>query len=209
MQFEKGFDVQIAPTLGDARQAMLAAPDLLILDLMLPDGSGFELIDEIAASGRGGSIIVLSSREDENDRVRALEGGADDYVTKPFSPREVVARVGAVLRRSASLTPAAKSTLPFTIDPDARKIAFEGHGIDLTRVEFDLLRLLTSEPEKVFSRSAMIDSIWGPGFALSDRTVDSHIKALRRKLSEAGGQSDWIETIRGIGYRFTLNSSSE
>lgn len=192
-----GLTARGAGTLADARELLRAAPALVVLDLMLPDGSGFDLIEEVARTGRQTPIIVLSSRDGETDRVRALEMGADDYVVKPFSPREVVARVRAVLRRAQGSTDASRLVLSET----TRRVALDQTALELTRVEFDLLALLSSRPGHVFSRSAIIDRVWGAGFALSDRTIDSHIKALRRKLVEAGGHAHWIETVRGIGYR--------
>ncbi len=190
--------VRVAHSLGDAREALERATDLVILDLMLPDGSGFELIAELARAKRDIAIIVLSSRDGEPDRVRALEMGADDYVVKPFSPREVVARAKAVLRR-ASGTPEGDG--PLVVSSDTRRALVDSQLLDLTRVEFDLLALLVSRPGHVFSRAEIIDRVWGSGFALSDRTIDSHIKALRKKLADGGGQASWIETVRGVGYR--------
>lgn len=198
-------EAQIAGTLKAARQALTTRPDLLILDLMLPDGSGFELIEELFNNaGKAPAVIVLSSRDGEADRVRALEMGADDYVTKPFSPREVLARVTAVLRRhsgtgTSEFPPPREAAL--SINGETRRALVLGTPLELTRVEFDLLSLLDSAPGKVFSRSTIIDKVWGDGFALSDRTIDSHVKALRRKMTQAGGSGEWIETVRGVGYR--------
>src|SRR5688572_28223186 len=166
---------------------------------MLPDGSGFDLIAEVTArTDQRPAIIVLSSRDAEADRVKALEMGADDYVVKPFSPREVVARVKAVLRRAAG---SERSEPIVRLSRDTRRASYGGQELALTRVEFDLLALLLSKPGHVFSRTSIIDLVWGPGFALSDRTIDSHIKALRREIARAGGPSALIETVRGIGYR--------
>ncbi len=196
-----GHTAQVASTLKEARQLLTSEVRLLVLDLMLPDGSGFDWIAELEVAGRKDlAVIVLSSRDAESDRVLALEMGADDYVTKPFSPREVVARVTAVLRRLSSPQKAARS-LPLSLNRDTRRAAVMGNPLDLTRVEFDLLWLLQSRPGQVWSRASIINDVWGEGFALSDRTIDSHIKALRRKLSEHGGSTEWIETVRGIGYR--------
>jgi len=190
-----------AGTLEQARTELEAPTDLLLLDLMLPDGSGFDLIAEVTTSvGKRPAIIVLSSRDAEADRVRALEMGADDYVVKPFSPREVVARVKAVLRR----TPGAERSAPvLRISQATRRATCGGQQLELTRVEFDLLALLSSRPGHVFTRSNIIDLVWGPGFALSDRTIDSHIKALRREIARAGGPPALIETVRGVGYRMS------
>jgi len=186
-------------TLEQARVELGQPTALLLLDLMLPDGSGFDLIAEVTARSEDRpAIIVLSSRDAETDRVKALEMGADDYVVKPFSPREVVARVKAVLRRA---TGASRSEPTLKISLDTRRATLGARELVLTRVEFDLLALLMSRPGHVFSRTNIIDLVWGPGFALSDRTIDSHIKALRREIGRAGGVPALIETVRGIGYR--------
>lgn len=195
--------VLVATSLRLARAELSSQIELVVLDLMLPDGSGFDWILELEPQRqRGLAVIVLSSRDGEVDRVRALEMGADDYVTKPFSPREVVARVTAVLRRlSARSRQSAGEALPLSINPETRRALVLGNPLELTRVEFELLFLLHSKPGQVYSRSTIINEVWGEGFALSDRTIDSHIKALRKKIAEHGGAAEWIETVRGIGYR--------
>ena len=215
-----GFQVVCAGTLA-AAQAALGDCDLLVLDLMLPDGSGFDLLRDLRESGLRTPVIILSSREEEADRVAGLEGGADDYVIKPFSPREVVARVRAVLRRFApgrSLTsPAAPPPPPaavppadaapprlsmiLVVDPETRRASYQGNLLDLTRTEFDLLRVLGSAPERVFTRQQLLDRIFGEGYAVTDRTIDAHVKALRKKLHAAGADPELIETERGVGYR--------
>jgi two-component system catabolic regulation response regulator CreB len=198
-----GFLVTIAQTLAEA-EARRKDADLVILDLMLPDGSGFEWISALRAERRDQPpIIVLSSRDGEADRVAALETGADDYVTKPFSPREIVARVRAVLRRTvASVAPSAAATAPAVeVDEKARRAWVGETALELTRVEFDLLATLLGGPERVHTRADLIDRVWGDGFAITDRTIDSHVKALRRKLAEAGADPGTIETVRGVGYR--------
>jgi two-component system catabolic regulation response regulator CreB len=203
-----GFTVTVAPTLAAAEREAPHA-DLVVLDLMLPDGSGFDLIGQIRRDKQGTAVIVLSSRDGEADRVAALETGADDYVTKPFSPREIVARVRAVLRRAAptsgnpSAAPAAPSSVPLTVDEATRRATVNGKIMDLTRVEFDLLACMLAAPGRVFTRAQLIDRVWGDGFAITDRTVDSHVKGLRRKVAEAGGDAGLIETVRGVGYRVT------
>ncbi len=199
-----GFSVTIAPTLADAERE-LAGVDLVVLDLMLPDGSGFDLIGQIRRRQQGTAVIVLSSRDGEADRVAALETGADDYVTKPFSPREIVARVRAVLRRAAQPITNAPSDapLPLTLDEATRRAAVNGKTMELTRVEFDLLACLLGAPGRVFTRAQLIDRVWGDGFAITDRTIDSHVKGLRRKVTEAGGDAGLVETVRGVGYRVT------
>jgi DNA-binding response OmpR family regulator len=198
-----GFSVSVAETVVEAREHG-AGVELVILDLMLPDGSGFDLIGDLRQGGRAVPIIVLSSRDGEADRVAALESGADDYVTKPFSPREVVARVRAVLRRSASRQASAEGAVsPFFIDRATRRARVAGRELELTRVEFDLLASLLENPGRVYTRAQLIDDVWGDGFAITDRTIDSHVKALRRKVVEAGADPGLIETVRGVGYRVT------
>ncbi|WP_438028873.1 winged helix-turn-helix domain-containing protein [Sorangium sp. So ce233] len=199
-----GFAATVATTLAAAEREIDKA-DLIILDLMLPDGSGFDLIGQVRRSAARAAIIVLSSRDSEADRVAALETGADDYVTKPFSPREIVARVRAVLRRAARppLTSDASAPLPLAVDEATRRAHVNGQKVDLTRVEFDLLACMLAAPGRVFTRAQLIDRVWGDGFAITDRTIDSHVKGLRKKVVEAGGDADLIETVRGVGYRVT------
>jgi DNA-binding response OmpR family regulator len=212
-----GFAVVSAKS-GAEAEALAHGVDLVVLDLMLPDGSGFDLIRGWRASERPMPIIVLSSRDAESDRVAALESGADDYVTKPFSPREIVARVRAVLRRSAQQQAAATVAPspggpvpvgpPLSTDARTRRALAGGRALDLTRVEFDLLAALLGSPGRVFTRAELIDRVWGDGFRITDRTVDSHVKALRKKISEAGAEPSWIETVRGVGYRLSDDPST-
>jgi DNA-binding response OmpR family regulator len=200
-----GYDVAHAPTLAEA-VAALDSVEIVLLDLMLPDGSGLEVIGRARHAKNAPAIIVLSSRDDEADRVAALETGADDYVSKPFSPREVVARVRAVLRRAGSGEKKERPSggaLPLAVDEPSRRATVHGKPIELTRVEFDLLACLLSAPGRVFTRAQLIDRVWGDGFAITDRTIDSHVKALRRKVGDAGGDATLIETVRGVGYRVT------
>lgn len=202
-----GFAVTHAGSLAAARP-LCEACDLIVLDLMLPDGSGFALLHALRSAGQRTPVIVLSSRDEETDRVAGLEGGADDYVVKPFSPREIVARVRAVLRRTQpdpgrrpSSDGLPRMGLPVHIDAETRRAHYQDTLLDLTRTEFDLLRVLASAPERVFSRQQLLDSIFGTGYSVTDRTIDAHVKALRRKLTAAGASPDLIETERGVGYR--------
>jgi two-component system catabolic regulation response regulator CreB len=200
-----GFAAIIAGTVGEAYERLVGA-NLVLLDLMLPDGSGFDFIGQVRREGNATPIIVLSSRDGEADRVAALETGADDYVTKPFSPREIVARVRAVLRRLQSIPPAVPppaAAVPIRVDSATRRAHVRDAALELTRVEFDLLTSLLETPGRVFTRSELIDSVWGDGYAITDRTIDSHVKSLRRKLAEAGGNPALLETVRGVGYRVT------
>ena len=199
-----GFTASTAATYAEAENAVEGV-DLVILDLMLPDGSGFDLIGKMRREQNLTPIIVLSSRDGEADRVAALETGADDYVTKPFSPREIVARVRAVLRRTtpgADISPAAPvASCQLSADEETRRARVGEKPLELTRVEFDLLASLLESPGRVYTRAQLIDRVWGDGFAITDRTIDSHVKSLRKKVSEAGGEPGLIETVRGVGYR--------
>lgn len=200
-----GFETRIASTLLKAEH-LRGWPNLILLDLMLPDGSGFDLLRSLRGSADATPIIVLSSREAELDRVSALEQGADDYVTKPFSPREMVARVRAVLRR---LAPTAPCVSGLVLDDKTRRATSRGTPLELTRVEFDLLAQLLKHPGQVYARAELIDLVWGRDFAITDRTVDSHIKSLRRKIVEANGAGSVIQTVRGVGFRIRTDSVIE
>jgi two-component system OmpR family response regulator len=150
-------------------------------------------------------VLFLSSRDDEIDRVVGIELGADDYVVKPFSPREVVARVTAILRRSAPKAPAAEAGARLehgrlSLEPEGWRARWDGAEVPLTVTEFGVLRTLAGAPARVFTRDALIDSLHGPGFAITDRTIDSHVRNLRAKFAAVGGQ-DVVETRSGVGYR--------
>ena len=191
---------------GEGALEAIAAqrPDLVVLDINMPRMSGLDVCRKLRASDDL-PILFLSSRDDEIDRVLGLELGGDDYVVKPFSPREVVARVSAILKRggraleeAGPLRPVAHGRL--RLDPQSWEAEWNGQTIALTVTEFQLLLLLASLPSKVFSRDAIIDRLHGPGFAITDRTIDSHIRNLRHKFAAVGGP-DLIETRAGIGYR--------
>lgn len=177
-------------------------PDLVILDIMLPDFNGFEICKMLKDDQKLSSIpiIMLTAKGQEVDKVKGLETGADDYMTKPFSPKELVARVKAVLRRTA---PPKQQTMisigEITIDPDQFEVSVENEIVSLTPVEFKILHLLATNRGKVFSRERILDHLWGNEKAVIDRTVDVHIKNLRDKLGPAG---DHIRNIRGVGYKF-------
>ena len=181
--------------------------DLMILDINMPRLDGLELCRRLRASGGPGAqlpILFLSSREDEVDRIVGIELGGDDYVVKPFSPREVVARVGAILKRGGkpAAAPDADSIRHgrLGIDTEAWEARWDGEVVATTATEFQLLRLLASRPTRVFSRDMIIDGLHGPGFAITDRTVDSHVRNLRAKFATAGC-NELIETRAGVGYR--------
>jgi two-component system OmpR family response regulator len=200
---------------GEAALASVAerAPDLVVLDINMPRLDGLEVCRRLRAQGDL-PILFLSSRDDEIDRVLGIELGADDYVVKPFSPREVVARVQAILRRTGAR--AGEATGPdgtisrgrLSLDPEAWSARWSGAEVPLTVTEFTILRTLATTPTKVFSRDAIIDRLRGPGFAVTDRTIDSHVRNLRGKFAGVGGH-DVIETRAGIGYRLGACTGAE
>ena len=200
----QGYTVDVARD-GDAAlaSARANAPDLVILDVMLPRRSGFEVLRELRASGAGSAVIMLTARDDVIDRVAGLELGADDYVAKPFEPRELVARVGAVLRRVAR-SPATASAEPFfdlRVDVGARDVTRDGLSLDLTKAEFDLLEALVTNRAVVLTREQLGAAVFGEAFGAFDRTIDSHVKNLRRKLGSRPDGGQYVETLRGVGYR--------
>jgi two-component system, OmpR family, response regulator len=180
-----------------------APPDLVVLDINMPVMDGLEVCRRLR-SNSDLPILFLSSRDDEIDRVLGIELGADDYVVKPFSPREVVARAQAILRRTARDTaPAPAPQLgrgELTLDSEAWSASWRGVEVALTVTEFTLLRTLAAAPTRFFSRDEIIDRLHGPGFAITDRTIDSHVRNLRRKFAEAGCET-LVETRAGVGYR--------
>ena len=191
---------------GEQALALAAAqtPDLVVLDINMPRMDGLEVCRRLRAAGEM-PILFLSSRDDEIDRVLGIELGADDYVVKPFSPREVVARVMAILRRTSANAPAIEEGRDLVhgrlrLDLQGWQALWEGQEVALTVTEFSILRLLASMPARVFSRDAIIDRLHGPGFAVTDRTIDSHIRNLRAKFARVGADN-LIETRAGIGYR--------
>lgn len=198
-----GFAIAEAGTLREAERGSADA-DLLILDLVLPDGSGLDFLRTLRARSDV-PVIVLTSRDEETDRVVGLEMGADDYVLKPFSPREVVARVRAVLRRFRGDRVQEESPLSgpggLRVDPRTRRASLGSTELALSRTEFNLLTAFVKAPGRVFERSQLLDAVWGSDVVVGDRTVDVHVKALRRKLDEAGGDPKLLETVRGVGYR--------
>ena len=197
-----GFEVEEATTLREAR-SLADAADLVILDLVLPDGSGLPFLRSLRERSDV-PVIVLTSRDEETDRVVGLELGADDYVLKPFSPREVAARVRAVLRRASKATQAEDKPIragPLSLDASTRKAAIADRELGLSRTEFNLLALFLRSPGRVFERSQILEAVWGSDVVVGDRTVDVHVKALRRKIEEAGGDPRVLETVRGVGYR--------
>ena len=179
------------------------APDLVVLDLMLPEVDGLDVARAIRRQGDV-PIIMLTARVEETDRLIGLELGADDYVTKPFSPREVVARVRAVLRRTER-TELASRTLKegdIVLDPDKRQVTVQGRPVELTPTEFDLLAVLMETPGRVFSRMQLLDKVQGYAYEGYERTVDAHVKNLRQKIEEDPRHPRVVLTVYGLGYKF-------
>jgi two-component system, OmpR family, catabolic regulation response regulator CreB len=197
----EGFDPRWCAS-GEA--AVQAAQDaaLVILDVGLPDVSGFEVFKRLRTNHAALPILFLTARADEIDRVVGLELGADDYVTKPFSPRELVARVRSILRRSAAPVAAAPASAPpaFRIDDGKRQIAYYGQLLDLSRYEYGLLKTLVGRPGFVFTRERLLQLVWDDDTDSLDRTVDAHVKTLRAKLKAVAPALEPIRTHRGVGY---------
>ena len=195
-------------TAEDALREFAAhAPALVILDVGLPDLNGFELFKQLHALPGGDQVpmLFLTARSDEIDRVVGLELGADDYIPKPFSPRELVARVRTILRRSvrAPAAPAASviaASTPFLLDEERRQLRYYGRLLELSRYEYGILRLLVQKPGRVFTRDELLRKVWDGDSDSFDRTVDAHIKTLRAKLKAVAPQLDPIRTLRGSGY---------
>lgn len=180
-------------------------PDLIILDWMLPGMSGIDFSRKLKEDEltKAIPIIMLTARGEEADKVRGLEGGADDYITKPFSPRELLARIKAVLRRRApQMTDDPVEISGLRLDPTTHRVSGNGTTINLGPTEFRLLHYLMSNPERVHSRSQVLDQVWGGGVFVVDRTVDVHIRRLRRALAQTGHE-ELIQTVRGAGYRLS------
>ena len=182
-----------------------ALPDLILLVWMLPGASGVEFAKKLRADERtrGVPIIMLTARSDEQDKITGLETGADDYITKPFSPRELQARIKAVLRRRApQMTDDAVDTNGLRLDPVTHRVHGHGEPIDLGPTEFRLLHFFMTHPERVHSRAQLLDQVWGDHVFVEERTVDVHIRRLRSAL-EPSGHDSLIQTVRGTGYRFS------
>ena len=216
----EGFEVDHVLLVREAEARLAQARHgyaLAILDVGLPDGSGLDLCRDLrrghasAPSGPGADnralpIVMLTARGEELDRVLGLELGADDYITKPFSPRELCARVRSLLRRAAlSSVPPASSPGIFECDEAGQRVRYAGAELPLTRRELGLLSTLLRTPGRIWSRDALLDAVWGSDADSADRTVDTHIKTLRAKLREACGEVELIVTHRGLGYAIDLS----
>jgi DNA-binding response OmpR family regulator len=201
----EGFEVALATSVAEARAAVQAdAPQLVVLDLGLADDDGLELLAELRAR-TDVPVIVLTGRGAEHDRVLGLRMGADDYVVKPFSYLELVARIDTVLRRSAAQRPSSAPRVfgSIVIDTTSREVMKDGHLVDITAREFDLLAFLTASPRQVFSRQQLLEQVWASSAEWQDpATVTEHVRRLRGKLEDDPDQPRSIVTVRGVGYRF-------
>lgn len=203
---EAGYSVDEAPDVASAwRHLKGSLPDLLLLDWMLPDVSGFELLRNLRTDSATHKlpVIMLTAKGEEPDRVRGLEAGADDYVPKPFSLRELRARVQAVLRRAHGVSAQTVTMGELEIDVERHRVSAAGTDVRLGPTEFRLLHFLMTHPERVYSRTQLLDHAWGRDVFVEERTVDVQIRRLRRAL-EPFGLDGYVQTVRGFGYRFAL-----
>ena len=199
-----GYEVEIAVDGEEARSSLVAfRPDLVVLDIMLPAGSGLDVLREIRRNGEL-PVILLTARAEEADRVAGLELGADDYVVKPFSPRELTARVRSVLRRATPRPLPGPLTFDgLTIDTASREVSVNGTRADLTAREFDLLAFMATNPRQVFSRGQLLEQVWDSSTAWQDpATVTVHVRRLRQKIDADPQNPRWVTTVWGVGYRF-------
>jgi DNA-binding response OmpR family regulator len=208
---DEGYDVDAAAD-GETGYRLLSAhkPDLIVLDLMLPRISGFELCRKLRSEGVHAPILLLTARSEESDRVLGLDLGADDYVTKPFSVRELMARIRALLRRPPP-SGAAGSELRFgDVEVDFRRyiVKRKGKTVEMTHKEFDILRFLSSRSGEVVTRDELLNEVWGYESFPVSRTVDNHIVTLRAKLETDPARPRFIKTVRGVGYRFAADERS-
>ena len=204
---KEGFDVVVATDgRGAVEQAQSQRPDIAILDLGLPDVDGIEVCRQIRQF-TDAYIVMVTGRTDELDKVVGLSVGADDYVTKPFSPRELAARIQAMRRRPRGTGSAAPSTAireygSLRIDPDVREVTLDGQVLELTKIEFGILDLLSSAPRRTFTRGQLLEDVWGDNWYGDDHIIDVHVGNLRKKLGESASAPRHIRTLRGVGYRF-------
>ena len=204
---KEGYAVQEAENGKDALSRVEAfRPDLILLDLMLPDISGFDVCRDIRRAGSRVPIIILSAKTEEIDVVVGLEIGADDYIVKPFRPRELLARIAAHLRKAQADTTDKTGRMAFRdliVDVNERRVFRDGTEVNLTHTEFDLLSFLASNAGKVLSREKILNSVWGYEYPIETRVIDVHIRNLRRKIEEDPSHPLHILAVPGVGYRFT------
>jgi DNA-binding response OmpR family regulator len=201
----EGFETRTASSGEEAIAiARIFIPDIVVLDLVLPGVDGLEVCRQLR-SFSDAYVVMLTSKDAEVDKVIGLATGADDYVAKPFSARELVARMRAMLRRPrnklAAVNDGPKIFGPLTIDTDAREITVDGQSVELTRIEFELLSTLCTRPKSVFSRAQLLELVWGPNWFGDTHVVDVHISNLRAKLGDRGRSARFVQTVRGIGFR--------
>lgn len=203
---KESFAVEVATSGREALEKVMQNKyDLILLDIMLPEVDGWEICKEVRRTSST-PIIMLTAKSEEFDRVLGLELGADDYISKPFSPREMVARVKAVLRRTHGADNAHREVLSFpqlVLDKAANRVEVAGQEVQLTPREFDLLWFLASRPERVFTREQLLEAVWGYSYLGDARTVDTHVRRLREKLRPAG--ISYIKTVWGKGYKFEVS----
>jgi two-component system, OmpR family, phosphate regulon response regulator PhoB len=200
-----GFRVLEAGHADDARKLIAEQPDIILLDWMLPGRSGLELAAQLKQNPktRAMPIIMVSARGEEEDRIRGLDTGADDYISKPFSPREMVARVNAVLRRSRPEDRADAIEIGgLRIDNISHRVSADGTVIEIAPTEYRLLHFFMTHADRAFSRSQLLDQVWGNHVYVEERTVDVHVRRLRKALEETGHEH-LLQTVRGVGYRFS------
>ena len=200
-----GYEVLSAATGVEARSSMADRyPDVVLMDWMLPDMSGLELTRQLKRDPetREIPVIMVTARVQEDDRVAGLEGGADDYITKPFSPRELLARIKAVLRRGAAFQDETVTAGRLRLNSASHRVSVEGTEISLGPTEYRILHFFMHHPDRVYSRAQLLDRIWGGNVYVEERTVDVHIRRLRKALT-ASGYDKLVQTVRGAGYRFS------
>lgn len=204
---QAGFHVDTAASAEQGLQLLSECRvDLILLDWMLPGISGVELARRLKKEPgfKDLPIILLTARGEEEDKIRGLEIGADDYVTKPFSPKELVARIKAVMRRSGKLSESGQLNMgDMTLDAEQHRLSIAGKTLDVSPTEFRLMQFFMTHPDKVYSRTHLLDQVWGRSVYIEERTVDVHIRRLRKLLAEYG-REDLIQTVRGFGYRFSM-----
>ena len=200
-----GYEVLSAATGVEARSSMADKyPDVVLMDWMLPDMSGLELTRQLKRDPetREIPVIMLTARVQEDDRVAGLEGGADDYITKPFSPRELLARIKVVLRRGAAYQDETLTAGRLKLNTASHRVSVDGSEISLGPTEYRILHFFMHHPDRVYSRAQLLDRIWGGNVYVEERTVDVHIRRLRKALT-ASGYDKLVQTVRGAGYRFS------
>jgi len=200
---DEGYRVSTAASVAEGIAALGGAPDLVILDRRLPDGEGLQVLRHARGNGQTIAFLVLSARGMPEDRIKGLEEGADDYLTKPFHLRELLARVRAVLARGAAAQPPAALCFgAFQLDPAARLLRRGRKTIELTRLEFELLHYFLRHPSRALSRRELLDRVWGYDRYPTTRTVDFHVLSLRKKIEARPREPRHLRTVQGVGYRF-------